>query len=91
MTKIGTLFQQDISLLTGEERKRPINPTQSRARGAVRIGNRPVLFTRPVHLSQEELNMDDEELQRTLAAKRQSTLHECISQEMGEPCPHIDQ
>ena len=90
MTKIGTMFQQNISLLTDTERKHPMNPTHSRRRGAVRIGNRPVLFTRPIHLNEEELNMDEDELQQTLAAKRQASLHECISMEMGEPCPHID-
>jgi hypothetical protein len=90
MTKIGTMFQQDISLLTGEERTRPMNPTHRRDRGAVRIGNRPILFTRPIRITEEEMQIVDAVLlHQTLAAKRRSTLHECISMEMGEPCPHI--
>jgi hypothetical protein len=44
----------------------------------------------PVTYTEEELSLTGEAWDETVASKRQAATHECISMEMGEPCPHID-
>ena len=86
MTRIGTLYQRETSLLNGD-RTRPIQPLHRRP-GAVRIGNRRILMVAPAQFTEAELSRTGEEWEQTVASKRRA--HECISLEMGEPCPHID-
>lgn len=82
-TKPSILMQREVSLLTGAEREAP----QRRIRplpGAIRIGREIVRY----HTQQEF--EDQERLTReTYNAEKQARhAHECISEQMGQYCPH---
>lgn len=87
-TRFGTLFQQDFSLLTGEERANPINPLHPKPTvagvGYVSIGGRLVRVEPARHWTAEELNADTTEWN----AARRRRGHECASMEVGEHCTH---
>lgn len=83
ISKFGTTFQQEMSLLDGAPREHPIQPLR-RQPGIVQIGNRRVVVERRNEVAPPT---DDKKRQFAQAfAKRQN--HECAASLAGEFCGH---